>query len=86
MPESEIERNRSLAELWHWRSRTRQLVAEKRMPHPNLGFDSFEQIVQQLTNEAHKQGDLSEVIDNDFLAKGKSYEIYPMMNGLKFVQ
>jgi hypothetical protein len=73
LPEGEIERKRSLAELWHWRSRTRQLIVEKRVPPQNLGFDSFEQIIQQVANEAHKQGDLSEVIGNDFLAKEKSY-------------
>lgn len=73
LSDSNIERKRSLAELWHWRSRTRQLVAEKRVPPSNLGIDSFEQIIQQVANEARKQGDLSEVIGNDFLANGKSY-------------
>lgn len=73
LSESEIERKRSLAELWHWRSRTRQLVVDKKVPPPNLGFVSFEQIVQKVAYEAQKQGDLSEIIDNDFLVKGKSY-------------
>jgi hypothetical protein len=73
LPDNEIERKRSLAELWHWRSRTRQLAEEKRVPPPSLGFESFEQIVQQVANEAYKQGDLSEIIGDDFSAKGKPY-------------
>jgi len=71
--DGEIERKRSLAELWHWRSRTRQLVEEKKTPAPELGFNSFDQIVQLVANESYKQGDLPQVIDNDFLAKDKPY-------------
>ncbi len=73
LSDGEIERKRSLAELWHWRSRTRRLVEEKRTPSPELGFGSFEQIVQQVANEAYKQGDLPQVNDNDFPARDKSY-------------
>ncbi len=73
LAENEIENKRSLAELWHWRSRTRQLIEEKRVPPQELGFNSFDQIVEQVANEAFRQGDLSQVIDNDFVAKGKAY-------------
>ena len=69
----EIERKRSLAELWHWRSRTRQLIDEKRTPPPGMGFNSLDQIVQRIANEAYKQGDLSKLIDNDFSPKEKAY-------------
>ncbi len=34
LADSEIERKRSLAELWHWRSRTRQLIEKKKDPSP----------------------------------------------------
>jgi hypothetical protein len=73
LSDSVIEKKRSLAELWHWRSRTRQLVEEKNVPPAELGFSSFNQIVQEVANEAYKQGDLSQVMDNDFLAKDKAY-------------
>lgn len=73
LPDGDIERKRSLAELWHWRSRTRQLVEEKKTPPPELGFNSFDQIIQLVANESYKQADLPHVIDNDFIAKGKPY-------------
>ncbi len=73
LADSGIERKRSLAELWHWRSRTRQLIEEKRMPAPELGFSSLEQIVQEVAKEAYKRGELSKIIDDDFFAKDKAY-------------
>jgi hypothetical protein len=73
LPSEEIERKRTLAELWHWRSVTRQLIEMKKAPPANSGFTSFDQIVQIAANEAFKQGDLSRLIDNDFPAKGKAY-------------
>jgi len=74
LPEEDIEKKRSLAELWHWRSRTRQLVEMKQEIPPNSPFTSFEHIVQAVATEALKQGDLSQVVDNDFPAKGKAYK------------
>jgi hypothetical protein len=71
--DGEIERKQSLAELWHWRSRTRQLIEEKRTLPQKLGFSSFDQIIQRVANETYKQGDLSQIINNDFLAKDKPY-------------
>ena len=73
LPEGEIEKRRSLAELWHWRSRTRQLVEEKKALPPELGFESYDQIVSMVANEAHKEGDLTQIVNNDFAAKGKAY-------------
>ena len=73
LPDNEIEQKRSLAELWHWRSRTRQLVEEQRVPPKETGFSTFDQIVQHVANAAYKQGDLSKIINNDFCAKDKSY-------------
>jgi len=73
--DADIERKRALAELWHWRSRTRQLIEMGKQPPSNTGFTSFDQIVQAVATEALKQGDLSQVIDNDFVAKGKPYRI-----------
>ncbi len=72
-PDGEIEDKRSLAELWHWRSRTRQLIEEKKVPPAESGFNSFDQIVQGVANEAFKKGGLFQIIDNDFAAKGRAY-------------
>jgi hypothetical protein len=73
LPDEVIERKRSLAELWHWRSINRQLLEMNKIPPLNSSYPSFDQIVQEVANEAFKQGDLSNVVDNDSLAKGKSY-------------
>jgi hypothetical protein len=73
LPGEEIERKRSLAELWHWRSRTRQLVEMKKTPPSSTVFSSFDQIVQSVAKEAFQQGDLSRILENDFAAKGKAY-------------
>jgi hypothetical protein len=63
----------SLAELWHWRSRTRQLIEMKSVPPQELGFSSFDEIVQKSAQFAFENGDIPEVINNDFPAKGKAY-------------
>jgi hypothetical protein len=73
LPDNEIERMRSLAELWHWRSRTRQLIESKTRPQEILGVASFDQIVENVAQEADKRGDLAQVIERDFVAKGKAY-------------
>ncbi len=73
IPDSEIERKRSIAELWHWRSRTRQMIEEKRVPPAGIGFESFDQIVRAAAKEAYKKGDLADIIDEDFVVMGKSY-------------
>ncbi len=48
-------------------------MKKKRIPPPKLGFHSFEQIVQEVAKEAHKQGEVPQIRDDDFLAKGKAY-------------
>lgn len=72
-PDEEIERKRSLAELWHWRSRTRQIEEEKRPLPPELGFSSYDEIVRKIAVEAARRGELAGLIDDDFAAKGKAY-------------
>jgi len=73
LPEEEIERKRSLAELWHWRSRTRQIDEEKRPLPPKLGFSSYDEIVRKVAGEAARKGELAGLIEEDFAAKGKAY-------------
>ncbi len=49
-PEDAIEEKRSLAELWHWRSRTRELIEMNREPPRELGLSSFDEIVSSLSD------------------------------------
>ncbi len=73
LPEKEIWNMQSIAELWHWRSRTRQLVDMKAVPPAGSGFASFDQIVRSVAREASKEKDLFQPIDEDFPARGKAY-------------
>ena len=68
-----IENKRSLAELWHWRSRTRQLIEMNEVPHKDFGFKSFDEIVRKSAELALEHGDIPQVVNNDFPAKGKAY-------------
>lgn len=73
-----IDRARDLAELWHWRSRTRQLI-EKNTPFPQdaqtrkQGITSFDDIVRVASARAAENGDIPPCVDNDFPAFGKAY-------------
>lgn len=70
-PTSELEKLRDRAELWHWRSRTRQLIEEK-SPFPETSqFKSYDQVVR-FSAKASEEGGL-ETIDEDFSIKGKAF-------------
>jgi len=72
-PFDELESARSLAELWHWRGRTRQLI-ERGEPFPEMPkFKCFDDIVRFTAKATKERGDLPETFDEDFLAKGKAY-------------
>src|SRR5262249_27123569 len=77
-PANEVARMRSIAELWHWRSRTKQLV-ERGAPFPGnaamqaKGFDSFDAIVRFTADKAHADGLLPQTIAHDFAAFGQAY-------------
>ncbi len=76
LPDAEIDRARGLAELWHWRSRTRQLIEEGRALDPDpvmkqAGLKTFDDIVRFTVKQSEKG--LFEVIDEDFAAFGKAY-------------
>ncbi len=76
-PEADIDQARSLAELWHWRSRTRELI-EVNHPFPadpNLkaaGLASFDDVVRATARICAQEGSVP-VIDEDFAAYGKAY-------------
>lgn len=74
-PAEEIEQARDLAELWHWRSRTRQLIQDgpPLEPHPDRPeVRSYDDIVRMTARKAARHGDL-EAIDEDFGVLGKAY-------------
>jgi hypothetical protein len=75
--ESEVDRARADAELWHWRSRTRQLIEEGReFPADKqtraAGFSSYDDIIRFTARKLAEEGRISP-IDSDFPAKGKAY-------------
>ena len=77
-PQEEIDRARDTAELWHWRSRTRQII-EEGQPFPTspemtaAGFTSYDDIVRTTAKHALADGIIVDSVDADFPAFGKAY-------------
>jgi hypothetical protein len=76
--QSDIAHARDVAEFWHWRSRTEELIRAGRSLLPDeqmirKGLRSYQDIVRQAVNAAHENGDIHFVIGGDFGVKGKSY-------------
>jgi hypothetical protein len=75
--EAEIDRARADAELWHWRSRTRQLIEDGReFPADKqtraAGFNSYDDIVRFTAKKLGEEGRISPIA-GDFPARGKAY-------------
>jgi hypothetical protein len=75
---AEIESARSLAELWHWRSRTRQLSEEGAIfpsaeKMKEAGFGGFDEIVRVTARRVAEEGRIPACIDDDFPVFGKAY-------------
>jgi Domain of unknown function (DUF4272) len=71
-PRESIEKQRDLAELWHWRSRTRQLQESGY----NFKFPdgmTIEKVLRVTSAEAATNGDIPNPIGDDFPAFGKAY-------------
>lgn len=67
-----------LAELWHWRSRTRQLMEAGHPFQPSeamqkAGLNTMEDVIRMSAEEAVKRGDLPQCIANDYPTRGKAY-------------
>jgi hypothetical protein len=76
--EGEIDRARDDAELWHWRSRTRQLIEDGAEIPANeqtksAGFDSFDDMVRFTARKLFEEGRIWASIDEDFPARGEAY-------------
>lgn len=77
LPSEQIDAARDLAELWHWRSRTRQLIEEGQTldASPQMkaaGLNTFDDIVRFTANRC-KERKVIDVIDDDFALFGKAY-------------
>ena len=73
---SVIDKARDVAELWHWRSRTRQLIERGDTLSRRLQtreVKSFDDIVRLAVRKAHDDGVIPPPIDDDFPALGKAY-------------
>jgi hypothetical protein len=69
-PQTEIINARDIAELWHWRARTTQLIQMGRKPS---GGYTFERIIRKTVHVANAHGDVPKPIGDDFPALGKPY-------------
>jgi hypothetical protein len=72
-PAAAIMKQRDLAELWHWRSRTRQAQELGKMPRNGRGGKTIQEIIQMAAAKAAEDGALPAPIDGDFPAFGKPY-------------
>jgi len=73
LPADGIMKQRNLAELWHWRSRTRQLQESGKTPDELPKGWTIDQIIQTVATKAAENGSFPALIGNDFPALGKPY-------------
>jgi hypothetical protein len=76
--EREIEKAREVAELWHWRSRTRELHERNQPFQPNdalkkAGIHTYADVIRMTAGAAAKDGDIPAPINDDFPAFSKAY-------------
>jgi hypothetical protein len=84
-PLKEIEAERAIAELWHWRSQARDLIDAGRAPPSTLikktGLRTYEEIVRATARWAEDYHQIDRAIDDDFPAFGKPYR---QLNGAEW--
>ncbi len=81
-PAEEIDGARNVAELWHWRSRTRELREAGNAPAEDdqlgrLGIKSYDDIVRTTAKMANEKGLLEQMMDEDFAVCGRAYRDLP---------
>jgi hypothetical protein len=77
-PALEIETKRDEAELWHWRSRTRELhergTAADLSPDIRApGIETFDDIARMTARAIAEKGEGPEIVDEDLAVSGKAY-------------
>jgi len=78
LPRQALVDARDAAELWHWRSRTRQLVEEGQSPSQSeellsAGLRTYDDIVRLTAAHAVQTGRIAETLDEDFVVFGQPY-------------
>lgn len=74
----EVDRAREVAEFWHWRSRTRELM-ERGDAFPGdekmkaAGFHSYDDVVRFSARNGAQEGTIPPCVGDDFPARGKAY-------------
>lgn len=72
-PKREIEKQRQIAELWHWRARTRRVQKADNGVVQLVGGRTIEQIIERAATMGARGGRLPNPIAGDFPAMGKPY-------------
>lgn len=72
-PKQEIKKQRDLAELWHWRARTRKLQEDGQLQGQLSGGLTIHQIIEMSAAKGADKGDLPSPIESDFPSMGKPY-------------
>jgi hypothetical protein len=72
-PFETIKKKRDLAELWHWRARTRKLQELGRMPSVIAKGITIDEVIRTASRKAAENGDIPAPIGNDFPAFNKAY-------------
>ena len=72
-PAEEVDQAREIAEMWHWRSRTRQLEERGFDPSGSTQFKSLDEIVRLSAAHAAEGGVIPGTIKGDFPAFDKAY-------------
>ena len=72
-PRREIEKQRQIAELWHWRARTRRLQELGHFNGQLVSGRTIEQIIERTATKGARSRRLPEPIARDFPAREKPY-------------
>jgi hypothetical protein len=80
--QTEIKRMRDIIETWHWRVNTRRLIENNFNFQPDekmkiAGINSLDDIVRMTARSAYSNGDITEMIDDDFVFKGQAFRNLP---------
>ena len=72
-PQTEIERQRDCAELWHWRCRTHKLLASREIPDTLPDGTPMSKIIRMTAEKAAQEGIFAQPIGGDFPVFGKAF-------------
>jgi hypothetical protein len=72
-PQSEIEKQRDWAELWHWRCRTHSLLATGEIPEALPDGTPMAKIIGMTAEKAAEDGIFAQPIGGDFPVFGKAF-------------